>query len=80
MNSTDRSNTIGYESLFKGGVYDSWETASEGKDACYLGKLRRLFAKKHEGDRKQFQYVAEKMAGTRSRPTEGKQLIPADGV
>jgi transcriptional regulator with XRE-family HTH domain len=40
---------------------------SGGKDARYLGKLRRLLAKTEEGDRKLLLYMAQKMAGTRSR-------------
>lgn len=43
---------------------------SEGKDARYPSKLRRLFAKTQEGDRKLLPYLAQKMAGTRSRRTE----------
>jgi hypothetical protein len=43
---------------------------SEGKGAPYLSKLRRLFAKTQEGDRKLLLYMAQKMAGTRSRRTE----------
>ncbi len=42
---------------------------STGKDARYLGKLRRLFAKTEEGNRKLILYMAQKMAGTRSRRT-----------
>jgi len=37
------------------------------KDARYLGKLRRLLAKTEEGDRKLLLYMAQKMAGTKSR-------------
>jgi len=40
---------------------------STGKDARYLGKLRRLLAKTEEGNRKLILYMAQKMAGTRSR-------------
>src|SRR5205823_464680 len=42
---------------------------STGKDARYLNKLRRLLAKTEEGNRKLILYVAQKMAGTRSRRT-----------
>jgi hypothetical protein len=38
-----------------------------GKDARYLGKLRRLLAKTEEGNRKLILYMAQKMAGTKSR-------------
>ena len=38
-----------------------------GKDARYLSKLRRLLAKTEEDDRKLLLYMAQKMAGTRSR-------------
>ena len=40
---------------------------SSGKDARYLSKLRRLLAKTEEGNRKLIPYMAQKMAGTRSR-------------
>ena len=40
---------------------------STGKDARYLGKLRRLLGKTEEGNRKLILYMAQKMAGTRSR-------------
>jgi transcriptional regulator with XRE-family HTH domain len=40
---------------------------SSGKDARYLGKLRRLLAKSEEEDRKLLLYMAQKMAGTKSR-------------
>ena len=40
-----------------------------GKDARYLSKLRRLLSKTEEGDRKLLLYMAQKMAGTRSRRT-----------
>ena len=40
---------------------------STGKDVRYLGKLRRLLAKTEEGNRKLLLYMAQKMAGTRSR-------------
>src|SRR3989475_486991 len=40
---------------------------STGKDARYLGKLRRLLAKTEEEDRKLILYMAQKMAGTKSR-------------
>jgi len=40
---------------------------STGKDGGYLGKLRRLLAKAEEGNRKLILYMAQKMAGTRSR-------------
>src|SRR6266478_1687223 len=52
---------------------------SAGKDARCLGKLRRLLAKTEEGNRKLILYMAQKMAGTRSRRT-GEQLIPRSGV
>src|SRR5437016_6612120 len=39
----------------------------KGKDARYLSKLRRLLGKTEEGDRKLLLYMAQKMAGTRSR-------------
>jgi transcriptional regulator with XRE-family HTH domain len=39
---------------------------SSGKDARYLGKLRRLLAKSEDGDRKLLLYMAQKMAGTKS--------------
>src|SRR6266481_8700442 len=40
---------------------------SSGKDARYLSKLRRLLAKTEEGNRKLLLYMAQRMAGTRSR-------------
>ena len=40
---------------------------SSGKDARYLGKLRRLLARSEDGDRKLLLYMAQKMAGTKSR-------------
>ena len=40
---------------------------SSGKDSRYLGKLRRLLAKTEEADRKLLLYMAQKMAGTKSR-------------
>ena len=40
---------------------------SMGKDARYLSKLRRLLAKTEEGNRKLILYMAQKMAGTKSR-------------
>ncbi len=40
---------------------------SAGKNARYLSKLRSLLAKTEEGDRKLLLYMAQKMAGTRSR-------------
>jgi transcriptional regulator with XRE-family HTH domain len=40
---------------------------STGRDARYLGKLRRLLAKTEEANRKLILYMAPKMAGTRSR-------------
>jgi len=46
---------------------DSIAWGSGGKDARYLGKLRRLLSKTEEGDRKLLLYMAQKMAGTRSR-------------
>src|ERR1700726_3630654 len=42
---------------------------SGGKDARYLSKLRRLLSKTVEGDRKLLVYMAQKMAGTKSRRT-----------
>lgn len=38
----------------------AWD--SSGKDARYLGKLRRLLAKKEEEDRKLLLYMAQKIA------------------
>jgi transcriptional regulator with XRE-family HTH domain len=40
---------------------------SSGKNARYLGKLRRLLARSEDGDRKLLLYMAQKMAGTKSR-------------
>ena len=40
---------------------------SAGKDARYLNKLRRLLAKTEEQNRKLILYMAQKMAGSRSR-------------
>jgi transcriptional regulator with XRE-family HTH domain len=45
---------------------------SAGKDARYLSKLRRLLAKTEEGNRKLILYMAQKMAGTRSRPPRAR--------
>jgi transcriptional regulator with XRE-family HTH domain len=45
---------------------------STGKDARYLSKLRRLLAKTEEGNRKLILYMAQKMAGTRSRPPRAR--------
>jgi transcriptional regulator with XRE-family HTH domain len=42
---------------------------SSGNDARYLGKLRRLLARSEDGDRKLLLYMAQKMAGTKSRRT-----------
>ena len=42
---------------------------SVGKDARYLSKLRRLLAKTEEGNRKLIMYMAQKIAGTKSRRT-----------
>ena len=39
---------------------DGW--GSKGKDARYLGKLRRLLSKSAEGDRKLILHMAQKMA------------------
>ena len=39
----------------------------KGKDARYLSKLRRLLGRTEEGDRKLLLYMAQKMAGTKSR-------------
>ena len=44
---------------------------SSGKDARYLGKLRRLLAKSEEGDRKLLLYMAQKMA----QPRNGRARI-----
>jgi len=46
---------------------DSIAWGSGGKDARYLGKLRRLLARTEEEDRKLVLFMARKMAGTRSR-------------
>ena len=43
---------------------------SEGKEARYLSKPRRLLGKPQEGDRKLLLYMAQKMAGTRFRQME----------
>ena len=40
---------------------------SSGKDARFLNKLRRLLGKAEEADRKLLLYMAQKMAGTKSR-------------
>jgi transcriptional regulator with XRE-family HTH domain len=40
---------------------------SGGKDARYLGKRRRLLARTEEEDRKLLLFMAQKMAGTKSR-------------
>jgi transcriptional regulator with XRE-family HTH domain len=40
---------------------------SNGKDARFLNKLRRLLAKSEEEDRKLLLYMAQKMVGTKSR-------------
>jgi transcriptional regulator with XRE-family HTH domain len=40
---------------------------STGKDARYLSKLRRLLAKTEEENRKLILYMAQKMAGSKSR-------------
>ena len=40
---------------------------SSGRDARYLGKLRRILARTEEEDRKLLLFMAQKMAGTRSR-------------
>src|ERR1700758_4581298 len=45
---------------------------SGGKDARYLGKLRRLLAKTEEGDRRLLLYIAQKMAGTKSRRADAR--------
>jgi hypothetical protein len=44
----------------------AWGTS--GKDARYLGKLRRLLSKTEEADRKVLLYMAQKMA----RPKAGR--------
>jgi transcriptional regulator with XRE-family HTH domain len=54
-------------SLPKRKTSDDIAWGSTGKDARYLGKLRRLLAKTEEGNRKLILYMAQKMAGTRSR-------------
>ena len=40
---------------------------SSGRDARYLSKLRRLLAKTEDGNRKLILYMAQKMAGSKSR-------------
>jgi transcriptional regulator with XRE-family HTH domain len=40
---------------------------SSGKEARFLSKLRRLLGKAEEADRKLLLYMAQKMAGTKSR-------------
>jgi hypothetical protein len=50
--------------------FDDITWGSEGKDACYLSKPRRLAAKPQEGDRKLLRYIAQKIARTRTRRTE----------
>ena len=40
---------------------------SSGKDARFLSKLRRLLGKAEEPDRKLLLFMAQKMAGTKSR-------------
>src|SRR6266513_1755727 len=40
---------------------------NSGKDARYLNKLRRVLARTEDGDRKLLLYMAQKMAGTKSR-------------
>src|SRR6202140_1197387 len=40
---------------------------SSGKDGRFLSKLRRLLGKAEEADRKLLLYLAQKMAGTKSR-------------
>jgi hypothetical protein len=51
----------------------------EGKDARYLTKLRRLFAKMQEEDPKLLLYMAQN-ARNEVSSNGGKQLIPPDGV
>src|ERR1700739_2717196 len=46
---------------------DAIAWGSTGKDARYLGKLRRLLAKTEEGNRKLILYMAQKMSGTKPR-------------
>ena len=46
---------------------DDTAWGSSGRDARYLGKLRRLLARTEEEDRKLLLFMAQKMAGTRSR-------------
>ena len=46
---------------------DDMPWGSSGKDARFLNKLRRLLSKTEEADRKLLLYMAQKMAGTRSR-------------
>jgi transcriptional regulator with XRE-family HTH domain len=44
---------------------------SSGKNARYLGKLRRLLARSEDGDRKLLLYMAQKMAGSKARRPGG---------
>ena len=53
--------------LPKGKASDDIAWGSTGKDARYLSKLRRLLAKTEEGNRKLILYMAQKMAGAKSR-------------
>src|SRR5260370_19972961 len=53
--------------LLKRKSSDDIAWGSGGKDARYLSKLRRLMAKSEEADRKLLLYMAQKMAGTKSR-------------
>jgi transcriptional regulator with XRE-family HTH domain len=46
---------------------DDMAWGSSGKDARYLGKLRRLLAKTEDEDRKLLLFMAQRMAGTKSR-------------
>jgi hypothetical protein len=50
------------------------------RECLRASKPRRLLAEPREGDGRLLLYMAQKMALPRSRRTEGKQLIPADGV
>ncbi len=48
--------------LLKGKSSDDVAWGSNGKDARYLNKLRRLLGKSKEGDRKLLLHMAQKMA------------------
>jgi transcriptional regulator with XRE-family HTH domain len=53
--------------LFKRKSSDDIAWGSTGKEARFLNKLRRLLAKTEEGNRKLILYMAQKMAGSKSR-------------